>query len=289
MIPFRDTEQLSNLLTNAPNGSILVNTKLLSDRTYPTNILFGFDFDHTITTGPLSSWQMVRDPQSGILSSEGIERTIADYHTWRHAKGMQAQRLWGNSSTVIMREEGVTRTKLENLSRSINLRTGFYELASSIISSVGSLAVVTWGMDCMVEPCLKQTGLTVTNFNDVGGVPDGILSYAERVRFDKNGIIRPPPIRTRSDSVFGVPKIRFMSDYSNRNGGEKKGLVFIGDSEDADSPASGVDGRSILIVDKNTPNPSKLIKNTHFILKSDSLFPLIDLVNSFINPQENRI
>jgi 2-hydroxy-3-keto-5-methylthiopentenyl-1-phosphate phosphatase len=281
-INFEDPQYLQDLLINAPNDSLLVNTNILKDRISNPNKLVGMDFDGTITTldNQLSSWQEVRNPKRGILSPQGIQQTIEYYQRWQHDDSLEAQRLWGDGSIQIMHKDHVSKEKLITLGKSLILRNGFLDLASLILSRSTHFAVVTWGLAPIVEATLSSTGIPVTNFTDLSFNDTGILSYAENLEFTPEGLILPPKRKIDHTSVYGVPKINFMNDFKNRIGITDPNFIFVGDSMADVLPQSTnifVHHREL----QTTPNISKLFQQVQYILIGGDLSHLTTLFTDF--------
>ena len=297
-VNFTTQNELNDLLVNAPNGTILVNSPLLQNRPFPSKLAVGSDFDGTGTNflgGQQTSWQEVKRLERGLISQEGVAAMDNDYDRWGKDTSYEGQLAWADHTYKIYHDNGVTRNQLEQIGRSLKLRNGFVELASGIISRTGDLAVVTYGMDAVVRPCLEQTDQTI-------GLPStyysyGISLYAEQINFEETDIpesdhiISANGVIPNSSRVLGANKDEYMLDFARAKGLDSNSIVFLGDAL-VDLTAKSF-GRGILIhhreSERYSPTPEEVFNQSEYILVGHSLTPLQSLFLDLLQEQATTI
>ena len=290
-INFQTHAQFENLLVNAPDGAILVNTSLLADRNFTSDIVVGSDFDGTASTfegGQMSSWQEVKRIERGLISQAGEEKMEAGYQTWGQDTTYEGQVAWANDSYSIYHEEGVTRRQFEEVGRTIRLREGFIEVAGQVIKRHSGLTVVTYAMSAIVEPCLKQNGLHVAMAsNDLNS---SIMLYAEQSEFESDepdAVLTKRGVKENTPRVLGANKHEYMEQFARLRRQDPTSIVYIGDAL-VDLKAKGL-GRGILLHHREnqhyTPTSEEAFRNCEFILVGHTLSPLKGLLEDFNRPQ----
>jgi len=293
-ISFDTTDQLTNLLEEAPDGAVLVNKPLLSESSIPErNLAVGVDFDGTAIhfNNQLTHWQEVRRPERRLISDAGRAEMVKHYRRWGRDRSKTGQKMWADETYHVYHNEGVTRQNLIDLGKLLDLRNGFTQLVGTVIANTGALAVVTYGMDTVVEACLGKTGFAVVSGNRPTSRADSIFLYAETIAFESHhpfAVITERGVRPRSGRVLGYNKHLYMARHAERLGVPPENVVFLGDAIH-DLTARGK-GTGVILhhreAEQYRPEPSDLVENAQYIVVGSDLKPFEELLLEMLKPHQ---